>query len=434
MNFFNNNIFSSFYLGIISFLEKFPAWVLVLGILVFVHELGHFLVAKLFGVGVLEFSIGFGKKLWTKKIGQTRYSLGLIPLGGYVRMVGDDPRKINQNISELIETKIESEEKPEEKKALSNYEKNLQDEEEELIKDKNKWFLKKSYLQKISIVFAGPLFNILFAIIVAFGSLMYFGKRVPQDKPIIGSVIPNLPAERSGIKADDLIVKVNNKTVSTWKEMSTLISGSPTEEINLDIKRNIDSSLINSNSQQKDISKDNIQYEDISLKLRPEIDSSDLAIIEGQTEKRLIIGIIPKFELEPSTISEASYIAAYNTFRISYLNLATIYKMIIRKISPNKVISGPIFIFQQAGDKAKKGVESLLEFMIVLSIGLAVLNLLPIPILDGGHIMFFTIEKIVGRPISIKTLEIAQQFGMLLLLILMVYAVGNDINRMINFK
>jgi regulator of sigma E protease len=435
----------SMLVSVVSIFQKLPVWLFVLGVLIFVHELGHFLVAKMCGVGVVEFSIGFGKKIWSKRFGETRYSIGLIPLGGYVKMVGDDFRKVylneshdNKNIEEdSNDTQLKNE-----------LQEKLKVEEIALSNDRNRWFLTKPYFQKFAIVFAGPLFNLFFAFVLAVFSITYFGKQMIDERAVIGDVLPQLPAEKAGIKSGDLVLSINGEQVNDWFTMSKLITqysnSAPSQGANeqtdgdnktpsgapvvLKIKRYDNPN----NLEFDDVFKSNGPSRELEVSLIPTYDRSDLAVIEGRdTEKRFIIGIIPNSHNVEASLFDGIKLSAYHIFRISYLNIITIVKMLTRKVS-SEVISGPIFIFQEAGNKAKKGAESLMEFMIVLSISLAVLNLLPIPILDGGHLVFFTIEKIIGRPVSLRVQEFANQVGIFLLLLLMVFAVGNDISRLIN--
>ncbi|WKZ56792.1 MAG: RIP metalloprotease RseP [Bdellovibrionota bacterium] len=374
----------------------------VLGILIFVHELGHFLFAKWNGIGVLDFSIGFGKKLWKRKIGETTYSLGLIPLGGYVRMVGDDPRAVAAGQGLPAESG--------DLEAVST----LDDEQARLMADQSKWFLKKGYWAKFWVVFAGPLFNLLFAWFLAIGSIALFGFDSPQNLAKIGEVFPGLPAEKAGLQRGDLVRSVNGVPVTTWEELASKIAGSGGEPVTLEITRQGESGL----EQQH------------TLTLNPTQEIGELALLEGKDPKKSFkIGIVPSTERMPASLQEAFIGGTNHVLFLSYMTVKGLYGMIQGIISP-KHIAGPIFIFQQAAKSAKRGVDYLIEFMIFLSVSLAILNLLPIPILDGGHLVFFTLEALRRKPLSLRVQEVANQFGMAVLLLLMVFALGNDLLRL----
>ena len=193
--------------------------ILALAVLIFVHELGHFLFAKWNGVGVLEFAVGFGKKIYKKRIGETTYSIGVIPLGGYVRMVGDDPRILHEGVP------------TEELEELSSQEK-------ELLKDESKWFLNKGWLAKMMIVLAGPGFNMLFAYFAAVFALFVYGASTPIDLPIIGATIPNHPAAEAGILGGDKVLSIDNKELGTWQDLAKTIKTSGGKPLDFKIETN----------------------------------------------------------------------------------------------------------------------------------------------------------------------------------------------------
>lgn len=389
-------------LSVVQQLGMFLLALVVLGILIFVHELGHFLLAKWNGIGVLDFSIGFGKKLWKRKIGETTYSLGLVPLGGYVRMVGDDPRAVASGQALPSDGAELQEVSP------------IDPDQAKMVMDHSKWFLKKGYWAKFAVVFAGPAFNFLFAWIVAMGSIAVFGLDAPVEVSRIGDVFPGLPAEKAGLQRDDLVKAVNGTPVTTWAELASTISSSGGNPVKLDIERRAESG----------------QIELKTLTLSPTLDIGELALLEEKGAKPSFkIGIVPPTERVPATLREAFLGGTSHVVFLSYITVKGLYGMVQGIISP-KHIAGPIFIFQQAAQSAKRGVDRLLEFMIFLSVSLAVLNLLPIPILDGGHLLFFTIEALRRRPLSLKVQEVANQFGMAVLLLLMVFALSNDILRL----
>lgn len=381
---------------------SFLASVLIIGFLIFIHELGHFLVAKWCGVGVLEFAIGFGRPLIQKQIGDTVYSLRVIPLGGFVRMVGDDLRLVGP---ELEETGVADE-------ALTEA---LSEREKKLLKQKHLWFLGKSYPAKAAIVIAGPLFNILGAIVLAIASYSIWGAPEILDEPRIGILIPDHPAQRSGLQEGDLVKSVNEKPVSTWSELATSIAHSGGDELQLLIERKNEQGSL----------------EEMLISVRASDEFTEIDVLEGgEKKKRFRIGIRPSTEMKPIAFSEAVWAGFAHTWMLTDMTVRGLWGLLTQQIS-TKHISGPIGIFQEISKSADRGWNYIFSTAIFLSISLAVLNLLPIPILDGGHLLFFTIEAIRGKRLNLKVYEFANQFGMLILLLLMVFALSNDVTRIV---
>lgn len=366
--------------------------VLVLGVLIFVHELGHFLVAKACGVGVTDFSIGFGRKIWKKKIGETLYAIGIIPLGGYVRMLGDDPFEMR---------KKEDSEEPHGSSQDDN-------------QDRSRWFLNKGYFPKSAIVLAGPLFNLLFAWVVAIGSILAYGfVAEPLDLPIIGEIDEKGAAKRAGLEPEDKIVAIDGIPVETWTKLAETIHGSGGREMELKVERGEETLTIS-------IAAEN-DPQLAFLMGAPEGEFYKIGITSYQPERR-----------EAATFGAAVAAGSYHIYRVSKLTVRGLWGMLVGVISP-KHIAGPIFIFKEAARSAtQEGWEPLMRFMIFLSVSLAILNLLPIPILDGGHLLFFTIEFLKGRPLSLRTMEVANQVGLMILMLLMVFAIGNDLFKLFN--
>lgn len=382
---------------------KVFAGIAVLGVLIFVHELGHFLLAKYFKVGVLEFAIGFGKKIWSKRIGETRYSIGIIPLGGYVRMVGDDPRvyTAEPNTGDGPGFEIQ---------AVGD----LSKEQEALLADKSRWLLEKSYWPKFWIVFAGPAFNILFAWFLALGLFAYYGEDKPVNEARIGDMFPGFPAEKSGLEKGDLVTHVEGIPVSSWTEFAGAIRKSEGEALTLDVLRAADTG---------DVQK-------LQISLSPQEESEEVALLMGNGEKNFVIGVHPLYQSFPVSPARALKLASFHVVGVAALSVKSVSLLLQGAVSP-KHISGPISIVEAAGDSAGKGVERLFLFVIFLSVSLAILNLLPIPVLDGGHLVFFTIEALLGRPVSLRVQEYATGTGMVILLCLTLFAVGNDILRLV---
>ncbi len=343
------------------------AAVIGLGVLIVIHEFGHFLFAKLAGVGVLTFSVGFGPKLWVKKKGETEYALSAFPLGGYVKMVGEDP---DEEISEV---------------------------------DRNKSFAHKGLLPRIAIVAAGPGFNLLLAVFLLMIVFLLHG--VPVLSNQIGSVEPGSPAEGAGMQKGDRIVGLNGEPISQWDELSKGIKASGGSLLTIRLQR---------------------EGQELTVTLHPA--KKETQTIFGEKKQDWVIGIGSHVSIEKGDPGLAVGRAFVQTYEYAKLTLVGLYKMVTGEISPRN-LGGPILIAQLAGQQAQEGVGSFLAFLAVLSINLGVLNLLPIPVLDGGHLLFFFVEALIGRPVAVKHREVAQQVGIFLLILLMVYAFYNDIAR-----
>lgn len=346
------------------------ATIIVLGVLIFVHELGHFLMAKKSKVGVVTFSLGFGPKIIGKKIGETEYQLSLVPLGGYVKMIGEEPgEKIP---SELL----------------------------------NKSFSMQPVGKRLGIVFAGPFFNFLFAIL-AFTLVLMVG--MPTLLPEVGEVKLEYPAYQAGLKKGDLIIKANDKSIKRWQDLAQLIHNSGGKPLSLVVQRG---------------------KETFTVSLTPQ--SSKQRNIFGEEIEVGLIGISPSGSVFTERFPpwQAVPKAFLQSWRITELTVVSIIKIIEGKISA-KTIGGPILIAQLAGQQAKAGALSLIIFMAVISINLVILNILPIPALDGWHLLIFLIEGIVGKPVSGRLRERAQQIGIFIIIFIMLLVFYNDLSRLI---
>ena len=346
------------------------AFVVVLGILIFFHEFGHFLFARLFGVGVEKFSLGFGPRLIGKKIGITDYRLSLIPLGGYVKMVGEEPD------SELDPSEI----------PIS--------------------FTHKHVIKRMLIVAAGPIFNILLAMIIFAVTFMTVGVFVRQAS--VGDVTKDSPAARAGLVKGDRIATINNIDIRNWDEMAEQINKSQGKALSISVLRN---------------------NEALEMEIVPELRTT--TNILGEKIERYIIGITWSGLTDARQLSFAGAIgqSLVQTYRVVELMVVIISKVVTGDISTD-TIGGPIMIAQMAGDQAKEGVGNLIWFIAIISLNLAIINLLPIPVLDGGHLLFFAIEAVKGSPVSTKVREVAQQVGLLILILLMILVLYNDVTRL----
>ena len=346
--------------------------ILVIGALIFVHELGHFLAAKLLKVKVEIFSLGFGPRLIGFKAGETEYRLSLIPLGGYVKLYGEHPETIP-----LVE-------KPERAFAF-----------------KKPW-------EKAIIVIAGPLANFILAVFIFWLLFASVGSFILPAK--IGEVMPGSPAEKAGLKPEDEIIKVNGKKVKSFQELVFLLrSKKISKSVILTIKR-----------------KDQI----FEVNIKPELKEG--YNIFGKKTKVPIIGIKSTQEIihQKYDIISAFNLAVKKVVELTGLIFVAIYKLFTGEI-PFSTLGGPITIGKMAGETAKMGISYLLSFTALLSVNLGVINILPLPMLDGGHLVLFGIEAIRRKPLSLKTQELIFKIGLFLILALSIAVFYNDILKLL---
>lgn len=394
------------------------AAIIILGILVTVHELGHFLVAKWCRVGVLEFSIGFGPILWARTFGETTYSLRAIPLGGFVRMAGDDPALVQQGKA-LDACDVGGASPIEGTQRLSP-------QQEAVLRDESKWFLKKPYLPRCAVVLAGPLFNFGFAWILAAG--MYFAVGIPhlEDGPVtVGVVHEGLPAQAAGVKPGDKVISVNGQEVANFKAFVEIVRGSEGKELAVVVDRP-------KVAEGQDAAAAT-EFERVTLKIQPASGVAEMDVLEGrEAQKTYRIGVTPavtNVTYEPVSLLGAIGQGAQQVKGLSLQTLRVLRALLTGLISPRKSIGGPIEIIKQTAQSADEGIMAVISMMIFLNVSLGVFNLLPIPVLDGGHLTLFTIELIKGKPLSMRFQQAVTSVGMGLLLILMLFAIGNDIYR-----
>jgi regulator of sigma E protease len=341
---------------------------LVLGVLIFIHELGHFLVAKRAGVSVLKFSLGFGPKIAGFTRGGTEYLLSAIPLGGYVKMLGEDPK--------------------------------------EEVADLERSFSAKPIGWRSLIILAGPGSNFLLAIAIFW---VVFMVGVPTLTTKVGEVMEGFPAREAGLLRGDRIVAVEGQPIEKWEALAKQIHQSPGRPVRLTVER---------------------EGQRFDLAVAPK--ATKQKNLFGEEQEIGLLGIAPaeEFLTERTNPITAFGKAVYKTYDLSVLILITFGKL-LQGVVPAKTIGGPLLVAQMAGEQASLGVLNLLVFTALLSINLAILNLLPIPILDGGHLFFALIEAARGKPVSLKKREMAQQVGLVLLVALMIFAFYNDIFRLL---
>ena len=340
---------------------------LILSFLIFFHEFGHFLMAKLVGVKVEVFSIGFGKKLFCKKIGETNWCISAVPLGGYVQMKGQD------------------------------------DSDPFAKSDDPDSYTAKSPWQRILILLGGPGFNFLLAFLI-YLFLAFHG--VPKLAPVVGKTIPDTPAAKI-LKPGDKIIAINGHKVKSWDDIANLVQ--KYNEVNLKIIRN---------------------GKIIMLSLKPKITKEKN--IFNETIKRKIIGIIPSGQIitVKYTFPEAIKWAWDEFIKATTLIVKGVQKLITGAIGLN-TLSGPIGIVDVTAKVASAGIVPLLMLTALLSVNLGVLNLLPIPALDGGHIMFNLYEAIFKREVNEEIMYRLTIAGWIILGSLMIIGIYNDLHRII---
>ena len=345
------------------------AFVIVLGVLIFFHELGHFLFARLFGVGVEKFSLGFGPRIFGWKAGITDYRVSAIPLGGYVKMVGEDP-SVEMDPEEI---------------AIS--------------------FTHKHVIKRLLIVAAGPFFNVLLAFLIFLCIFLFSGTYILR--PIIGDVQENMPAHESGLQKGVVIRAIDGQTISTWEEMAKGITASNGRPLVFSVQR---------------------MGEVITVEIKPI--AKKTKNLFGEDIQQYFIGVASAGDVENRKlgIGESLIESVRQTYSILELTIVAIAKLIKGTVS-TKTIGGPIMIAELAGQQAKEGALNFVFLIALLSVNLAIINFLPIPVLDGGHILFFLIELIIGRPVNMRTREIAQQAGIFILITLMIFVFYNDLSR-----
>ena len=345
-------------------METLLVTIFVLGVLVFVHEFGHFVVAKLAGIYVECFSIGYPPTIFSKKIGDTEYCIGAVPFGGYVKLKGEIP-----------EASVQSPDS----------------------------FRAKHPAVRIAVLMAGPLMNIITGFFLLWLVLIGYGESEPRyDVPEIGSALVGMPAHKIGLKPGDLILKINGDTVATWEDMANIVHAHPDDTILLLVQRG-DSVF-------------EITCQTTSKKVE----------INGQDTVFGIIGIVPSATQKKVPVVKAFWLAARGTINIFIAVLVFVWKLITGGASLAEV-GGPVMIAQVAGESARNGIWQLLMFMAALSINLAVLNLFPIPILDGGQILLNLIEWVRKKEVSLKAQAVFQQISVAFLLLLMLLVTIKDI-------
>lgn len=346
------------------------AVVFTFGILILFHEFGHFLACKKIGVRVEKFSLGLGPKLIGFKKGETEYCLSAIPLGGYVKLAGEDPH--------------------------------------EKLKGKRWEFLSRSVGARFLIIITGPLANFVLAFLLF---SLIFAVGLPALPTEVGEVLKDTPAERVGLKSGDEIIAIDGIRVRHGGELQRIVFSNPGKELKFTIQREGRESI---------------------LTIMPELKRVEDLL--GQEVEVGMIGITFPEELIRMRypMGEAIGRGGRRTIELTVLTLKGLGMLISGKV-PLKSLAGPLFIVQAAGTAAKIGFTTLMGFIGIISVNLFVINLLPIPLFDGGHIIFLLFEGIRKKPLSIRAQEIAQQVGLFIILLLVVIVIRNDIPRFIDW-
>jgi len=428
------------------------AFIIVLGILVFIHELGHFMVAKWVGVRVEKFSLGFGPKLLGFKRKETEYLISLLPLGGYVKLAGENP-------------------------------------EEELQNDPSE-FASHSVADRAQIIIAGPIMNLILSFLL-FPLVFMIGTEIPshlKHSPVLGWVEADSPAMEAGFKPGDTIVRIDGEAIKNWGQLDTITMTSPGNSLTVSFLRDgafmetvltprtneaygtgyaglvyqLDPAIGGLNpgypaetaglklgdrivsiqgmpvqhwNQIPELIK---QYRDEEIEFTIQRGEAKHAFLikpkleESNGKTRPLIGISPLMEtvIEQYGFFESLKKGSLKFGEMTVMTLYVLKRLVTRKL-PVKTLGGPIMIAQITGQAAKSGISNFLLFMAFLSLNLGILNLLPIPVLDGGHLLFLLIEFLRGKPLGVKKMEIAQQIGMVLLILLMIVVTYNDLQRIL---
>ena len=441
------------------------SFVLVLGILILVHEFGHFIVARMSGVGVERFSIGFGPVLARYRGKETEYCLSLVPLGGYVKMMGDDENPLEGGKTGTLDPK--------------------------------RAFNLKPLVVRFLIVFAGPAMNFVLAVVIFALVFMILGR--PVAPALVGRVTEGGPVAQAGLRAGDRIVAIDGRPVQYWEDVQRAVQDSQGAALSLSVQQGTAAerkvSIRPTQTKTRDLFGDERPTWDlgarpyvapsigdvvsgfpaqkaglktgdviVSLDGKPVLSWDELA--EGIQQRpgqptrvevkrgaeTFAVSIVPnavkergadgketevgRIGISPSagiTFVRSNPIRALRegidrTVEVTALTAVGLYKIVVGQLD-RKNIGGPIQIAVTAGEQARQGIASLAFFTAVISVNLFLLNLLPVPMLDGGHLLFFLVEAVLGRPLSLRKREVAQQVGFGLLMLLMVYAVYNDLDR-----
>lgn len=350
------------------------AVILVLGALIFFHELGHFIVARLMGIGVKAFSLGFGPKLLGFRFGQTDYKLSLVPLGGYVSLLGEGGAE--DDLPEGF-TREES-------------------------------FALRPPLHRMLVVAAGPIFNFMLAWFILWG--LFFSQGKMDLKPVVGTVQENSAAQVAGIEPGDVVTAIDGETVTFWKQMTALIQESKGRTLLFTVDRDGQS---------------------LDLQITPRL--SENKNLFGETISTPMVGIGSRGDVvtQPLSFGQAMIEGGIQTLDYIKITMLSLIK-IVERVIPLDTVGGPIMIAQLVSDGAAQGLASVLFLTAIISVNLGLINLFPIPVLDGGHILFCGLEMIFRRPVPERWQVVTTRLGIVFLVMLMGLAIFNDLYRILS--
>lgn len=411
------------------------AFILIFGALVFFHELGHLYFAKRAGILCREFAIGFGPKIFSFTKNETVYTIRLLPLGGYVRMAGEDPETIElkpgakvglllnekEEVSKLVldnrdkypNARVIEVERADLEHALtiSGYEE-YEDEiqtfrvhekayyvsggEEVQIAPYNRQFGSKSLGQRALAIFAGPAMNFVLAFLLFV--IIGLVQGIPVDKPIVGELVPNSAGEKAGLQQGDVIQSINGTQVETWTNVTTIIRKNPGNEMTMELERD---------------------QKRVTLKVTPTAEK------EGDQE----VGRLGVYGPVEKSLLGSLQLGVEQTYKWTKLVFVSLVQLVTGQFSID-ALSGPVGIYNLTGKVAESGFVNLLGLTAALSINLGLFNLLPVPALDGGRLMFFLVEALRGKPIDRQKEGLVHFIGFALLMLLMLVVTWNDIKRL----
>ena len=374
------------------------AAIFVFGLLVLVHELGHFMVAKLTGMRVDEFAIGFGPKLWSRKYGETLYAIRAVPLGGFNRIAGMD--------YEIIERMgNEAEEKADDGGRESGWRRYIPSVNREnvvMVPDDEgageRAYFRRPIWARMLMVLAGSFMNFILPLFIFFGIFYFSGVATPSPEPVIGAVMAEKPAAMAGLRQGDRILTIDGSEVTKWDDISRSIQGAEGKPFKLTYQR------------------------------VGEVRSTTLIPEEEPDSKRVIIGITSSADIHQPGILEAAGLAAQKVFFVLMAMVGALIQLMLGSVGA-EALSGPVGIVQMTGEVANQGILPLLNFTAFLSLNLGLINLLPVPALDGGHFVMLVLEGLRGKPLGPKAMYYIQAAGVTLLVSLMIFTTFNDLMK-----
>ena len=374
------------------------AAIFVFGLLVLVHELGHFMVAKLTGMRVDEFAIGFGPKLWSRKYGETLYAIRAVPLGGFNRIAGMD--------YEIIERMgNEAEEKADDGGRESGWRRYIPSVNREnvvMVPDDEgageRAYFRRPIWARMLMVLAGSFMNFILPLFIFFGIFYFSGVATPSPEPVIGAVMAEKPAAMAGLMKGDRILTIDGSEVTKWDDISRSIQGAEGKPFKLTYQRD------------------------------GEVRSTTLIPEEEPDSKRVIIGITSSADIHQPGLLEAAGLAAQKVFFVLMAMVGALIQLMLGSVGA-EALSGPVGIVQMTGEVANQGILPLLNFTAFLSLNLGLINLLPVPALDGGHFVMLVLEGLRGKPLGPKAMYYIQAAGVTLLVSLMIFTTFNDLMK-----